>query len=95
MTKKPHPIDAIIGENLRRIRTHSGLSQTELGRRLGVSFQQIQKYENAANRIAASRLWECARALNAPIESFFLRHSGDSEIDGKEALHARVMSSPD
>ena len=75
MTKKPHPIDIIVGKNLCRLRNHAKnhakMTQAELRRRIGVTFQQIQKYEKASNRIPASRLWDCALALGVPVETLF------------------------
>jgi transcriptional regulator with XRE-family HTH domain len=71
MTDNPHPIDIRIGQNLRRFRQNAGMSQTEIGRRIGVSFQQIQKYERGTNRVSASTLWECGEALGMPVQAFF------------------------
>ncbi len=60
----PDQIDVEVGLALRRARLHRALSQTELGNALGISFQQIQKYERGANRISASMLVKAARRLN-------------------------------
>lgn len=60
----PDQIDVEVGLNLRRLRLSRGLSQTELGEALGISFQQIQKYERGANRVSASMLVKAARFLN-------------------------------
>ena len=57
MRKRPHDADIALGRRLKSLRVRRGLSQTELGTLLGVSFQQIQKYENATNRIRVSQLW--------------------------------------
>ncbi len=65
------PVDVHVGARLRARRTLLGMTQTKLGDRLGVSFQQMQKYENGANRISASRLYDLARLLDVPIEHFF------------------------
>lgn len=67
----PDPIDVVIGAKVRSARLLSGLSQEKLGAALGVSFQQVQKYESGANRIGASRLQQIAIALKAPLYSFF------------------------
>lgn len=64
-------IDAHIGARLRRRRWLLGLTQTKLGDRVGIKFQQIQKYETGQNRVSASRLWELARALEAPVSYFY------------------------
>jgi transcriptional regulator with XRE-family HTH domain len=68
MTK---PIDAHLGATLRLIRKRHGMTQTELGRAAGLSFQQVQKYESGSNRIAASTLYIFAKALDTPVGDFF------------------------
>lgn len=67
----PSPIDVHIGSRLRLCRTILGLSQQKLGNALGLTFQQVQKYERGINRIAASRLFDISRVLNVPINFFF------------------------
>ena len=69
--KSPDPIDIHVGLRIRQRRIMIGLSQEQLGRRLGVSFQWLQKYERGTNRVGASRLFEIARALAAPVGFFF------------------------
>lgn len=69
--KVPTRIDKRIGDNIRGARLAAGISQTALGERIGVTFQQVQKYESGANRIAASKLYAIAQALAAPVDSFF------------------------
>nr|WP_109122169.1 helix-turn-helix transcriptional regulator [Azospirillum sp. TSO22-1] len=64
-------VDTHVGGRLRLRRTLLGLSQTELGRRVGLTFQQIQKYEHGSNGIAASRLWQLADVLDVPVSFFF------------------------
>jgi transcriptional regulator with XRE-family HTH domain len=71
MDKPPHPIDRHVGGRVRLRRTLVGMSQEQLGARLGLTFQQVQKYEKGSNRISASRLWEIASALNVPISYFY------------------------
>ncbi len=71
MTKKVVAVDRVIGRRIRLRRRELGLSQTELARELGVTFQQVQKYENGSNRIAAVRLFGIARALCVSILTFF------------------------
>jgi transcriptional regulator with XRE-family HTH domain len=75
----PDSLDQLIGRNIRFYRTNSGLSQTALGASVGVTFQQIQKYEKAANRIPASRLIQIARALGVPVRALW---GGDAEATG-------------
>jgi len=70
---KASPIDEYVGKRLRQKRDLEGLSQERLAEHVGVSFQQIQKYENGANRISASRLYEFSKILNVPISFFFDR----------------------
>jgi predicted transcriptional regulator len=67
--RSPLPIDVLVGQNIRICRLQKGLSQGELGRRIGVTFQQVQKYEKGANRVGASRLTQIADVLGVPIPS--------------------------
>jgi len=66
-----HPVDLYVGARLRIRRKVLGLSQTQLAEALGITFQQIQKYERGANRISASKLYEAARLLQSPVSYFF------------------------
>ena len=66
-SKRAGPIDAIVGRTIRALRLSKSISQGTLGRRLGVSFQQVQKYENGANRVSFSRLVQVARALDCRV----------------------------
>ena len=66
-----HKTDIHVGTRLREIRLMRGMTQTELSEKLGISFQQVQKYEKGTNRIGSSRLWDMAQVLGTPIESFF------------------------
>jgi len=70
-TKEPNPIDVHVGGRVRLKRTMMGMSQEKLGDSLGITFQQVQKYEKGANRIGASRLQEISSILSAPISFFF------------------------
>jgi transcriptional regulator with XRE-family HTH domain len=69
--RSPMPIDVLVGQNIRICRLQKGLSQGELGQRIGVTFQQVQKYENGANRVGASRMTQIADALGVPIPTLF------------------------
>ena len=71
MADQPNPIDVEVGRRLKRRRTLLGVSQERLGELLGVSYQQIQKYERGANRIGSSRLYDICRILEVPA-GFFL-----------------------
>ena len=65
------PIDVHVGNRMRAQRLSQSMSQKELGQKLGVTFQQIQKYEKGANRIGAGRLFRIARFLSVPVAHFF------------------------
>lgn len=67
----PNPIDVHVGNRLRLRRTLLGLSQERLGAALGLTFQQIQKYEKGMNRVGASRLWDISKVLGVSISFFF------------------------
>jgi transcriptional regulator with XRE-family HTH domain len=69
--KKAHPVDKVVGENVRRLRLQCGMSQEQLGAQSGVTFQQIQKYEKGSNRVSASRLDEFAQLFNVDHNAFF------------------------
>src|SRR3984957_2238369 len=69
--KGPNPVDILVGSRIRLLRKRRKMSQAELGKALGVTFQQIQKYENGKNRIGASRLHLAATALDVPIAELF------------------------
>jgi transcriptional regulator with XRE-family HTH domain len=71
MPRNPHQIDYNVGLRLKMRRKMLSLSQEELGRRLGITFQQIQKYERGANRISASTLYHLAKLLDVPVSFFF------------------------
>ena len=85
----PHPVDVHVGARLRFKRKLLGLSQTDLGNALGLSFQQIQKYENGANRVSASRLYQLTSILDVPISFFF--EDMPSEITGPEKFPADAL----
>jgi len=79
------PVDLFVGERLRAARLKNGLSQTELGDAMSVSFQQIQKYERGTNRISASMLTRAGKALGVPVADFFpdddLNRNPDAKLD--------------
>jgi transcriptional regulator with XRE-family HTH domain len=68
---RPSPIDVHVGSRIRLRRTMMGMSQERLGESLGLTFQQVQKYERGANRVGASRLFDLSRVLDVPISFFF------------------------
>ncbi len=67
----PNPVDVHVGARVRQRRTLLGMSRTTLGDALGVSFQQVQKYERGTNRMGSSRLFDLSRVLDVPVEYFF------------------------
>jgi transcriptional regulator with XRE-family HTH domain len=68
---KNHRVDIHVGARMRQRRTLLGMSQTKLGNAVGLTFQQVQKYERGSNRIGSSRLFEFAKALDVPVSFFF------------------------
>jgi transcriptional regulator with XRE-family HTH domain len=76
--KKPNPIDIHVGSRIRLRRTMLGMSQEKLGESLGITFQQIQKYEKGTNRVGASRLQNISNILNVPVSFFFEDAPGDT-----------------
>lgn len=86
---KPNPVDVHVGRRVRLRRMLLGLSQETLGEAIGLTFQQVQKYERGANRIGASRLWDLSRVLDCPITFFF------EEMDDQTAQASPRNLSPD
>jgi transcriptional regulator with XRE-family HTH domain len=88
--KKPNPVDAHVGSRVRLRRMLLGMSQERLGESMGLTFQQVQKYEKGVNRIGASRLFQISKILDVPVQFFFEEapHSG-------EAGQQRGMSEPE
>lgn len=88
MPEQPDPapsIDAQVGQRIRVRRQLLGLSQAQLAHAVGVSFQQIQKYEKGTNRISASRLYDVARVLGVSVSFFFEGVANMTEEDGNQA----------
>jgi len=83
--RSPDPIDAMVGRNIRIHRLDKGLTQTELGKRIGVTFQQVQKYEQGVNRVGGGRLYKIADVLQLPISAFF---------EGTDHTEHKVKESP-
>lgn len=82
---KPNPVDVHVGQRLRQRRVLVGLSQEKLARMVGITFQQVQKYERGANRIVASRLFELAKVLDVPVSYFFDDLSAKAANDAHKA----------
>ena len=88
------PIDVHVGARVRVRRTLLGMSQTTLGDVLGLSFQQVQKYENGTNRISASRLYDLARILDVPVEYFFEDMSAEVAARSPAQRRGRAKAPP-
>jgi transcriptional regulator with XRE-family HTH domain len=84
VTKKvPEPVDKHVGSRVRMRRMMLDMSQEKLGHALGLTFQQVQKYEKGQNRISASRLQQIANTLKVPVKFFFEDAPGQTKPDGK------------
>ena len=79
----PHPVDAHVGNRLRQRRSLLGLSQTQLADLLGLTFQQVQKYERGSNRIASSRLFQLSQILDVRMPYFFEGIPPDVSVGAK------------
>lgn len=87
-----HPVDIHVGKRVRHRRWMLGVTQQQLGDKVGIKFQQIQKYETGMNRVSASRLWDIAEALDVPVSFFFEGFAKDAE--DTETVVADVSESP-
>ncbi len=86
----PHPVDVLVGKRIRQRRALLGMSQTTLGKAVGLTFQQIQKYERGDNRASASRLYEFSTVLDVPV-SFFFETAVDVAEPRKRGRRKEVM----
>ena len=87
VTKKvPEPVDQHVGNRVRMRRMKLGMSQEKLGHALGLTFQQVQKYEKGTNRMGSSRLQQVANILEVPVTFFFEGAPGQTKPDGKSPL---------
>jgi len=80
-----HPVDVHVGKRVRHRRWMVGMTQQQLAEKVGIKFQQIQKYETGMNRVSASRLWDIAEALEVPVSFFFEgieEHETQSDASG-------------
>ncbi|MFA1626904.1 helix-turn-helix domain-containing protein [Rhizobium mongolense] len=92
--KKINPVDIHVGRRLRSRRLEMEISQEKLAGAIGVTFQQVQKYEKGINRVGASRLQQIAIALQVPVSHFFDEmpdDAGEISADPKVRLHAEIM----
>jgi transcriptional regulator with XRE-family HTH domain len=88
MPDKPNPVDVHVGSRIRLRRTLLGMSQEKLGKAIGLTFQQVQKYERGTNRVGSSRLYQLAKVLSVPISFFF--DDMPSEVTGKRPVLAEA-----
>ena len=99
-SRSPNPIDLHVGARIRMRRRMQGVSQEKLADALGLTFQQVQKYERGANRVSASKLYEIAASLKTPIAYFFegladpsLDEQGGVQPTAEQLVHAFLMTS--
>src|SRR5271154_3437980 len=94
LSGKPNPIDVHVGNRVRLRRTLLGMSQEKLGEAIGLTFQQVQKYERGANRIGASRLFDLSRVLDVPVSFFFDDMSDDVSRRSPRLMVAGLAEDP-
>jgi transcriptional regulator with XRE-family HTH domain len=94
MASRPNPIDVHVGGRVRLRRTLLGMSQEKLAQALGLTFQQIQKYERGANRIGSSRLYKLSQILDVPVSFFFDDMSEETATGGGVAPAANAPADP-
>ena len=98
LDRSPNPVDRHVGLRIRLRRKELGVSQEKLADSIGLTFQQVQKYERAANRVSASKLWEVARALKTSIAYFYeglgdpAQHGANSPDDGRDTVHDFLLT---
>ncbi|GHF32760.1 helix-turn-helix domain-containing protein [Seohaeicola zhoushanensis] len=87
-----HPVDVHVGKRVRHRRWLIGMTQQQLAEKVGIKFQQIQKYETGANRVSASRLWDIADALEVPVAFFFEGLSDDHKpAENTQAIPSDIL----
>jgi transcriptional regulator with XRE-family HTH domain len=98
-SRPPNPVDLHVGARIRLRRRMQGVSQEKLADALGLTFQQVQKYERGANRVSASKLYEIATALQAPVSYFFdgladpaTDEGGATRPSDEQTVHAFLMT---
>jgi transcriptional regulator with XRE-family HTH domain len=98
LERSPNPVDLHVGARVRMRRKFLGMSQESLAEFIELTFQQVQKYERGSNRISASKLFEIAKALKAPIAYFFEGYGeneaveGFSESESEQFVHGFLMT---
>lgn len=74
-----NPIDKYVGARIKHFRNLRNMSQAKLAEQLNITFQQVQKYENAGNRVSASRLWEISKVLGVQVQDFYAGYVSDED----------------
>ncbi|MBN2905193.1 MAG: helix-turn-helix transcriptional regulator [Rhodobacteraceae bacterium] len=87
-----HPVDVHVGKRIRHRRWMVGMTQQQLAERVGIKFQQIQKYETGMNRVSASRLWDIADALEVPVSFFFDGLDSKSQTNATNGMPDDILS---
>ncbi|WP_424940807.1 helix-turn-helix domain-containing protein [Aliiroseovarius sp. S253] len=87
-----HPVDIHVGKRIRHRRWMVGMTQQQLAEKVGIKFQQIQKYETGMNRVSASRLWDMAAALSVPVNFFFEGLENHVDETGEDTLPGDILA---
>lgn len=87
-----HPVDVHVGKRVRHRRWMVGMTQQQLAEKVGIKFQQIQKYETGMNRISASRLWDISEALEVPVGFFFEGLGERADISADSDVPADILA---
>lgn len=92
MQRTPHPIDCHVGACVRTRRVQAGISQVQLGSALGVTYQQVQKYERGTNRVSASRLQQLGHVLGVPVTAFYEGFISEADDTGVNVGFSQMNS---
>ena len=89
-----HPVDVHVGKRIRHRRWMVGMTQQQLAEKVGIKFQQIQKYETGMNRVSASRLWDISEALDVAVSFFFdgIEERQNAEASGSSSIPGDIMA---
>ncbi len=87
-----HPVDVHVGKRIRHRRWMVGMTQQQLAEKVGIKFQQIQKYETGMNRVSASRLWDIAEALDVPVSFFFEGIDDEATASTSSTIPGDIMA---
>ncbi|WP_432449473.1 helix-turn-helix domain-containing protein [Aliiroseovarius marinus] len=87
-----HPVDVHVGKRIRHRRWMVGMTQQQLAEKVGIKFQQIQKYETGMNRVSASRLWDVAAALSVPVSFFFEGLDKPSSAEAEASVPGDILA---